>query len=82
MGEMGGPTWQALIADLVPAERRGSIMGLIGTITGALGAPAPWTGGYLYENFSPVFPFQTNILLRIIAVVILFFLKEPEEKAK
>jgi len=82
MGEMGGPTWQALIADLVPAERRGSIMGLIGTITGALGAPAPWTGGYFYENFSPVFPFQTNILLRIIAVVILFFLKEPEEKAK
>jgi len=82
-GEMGGPTWQALIADFVPSERRGSIMGLIGTITGALGAPSPWVGGYFYENVSPVFPFQMNIALRVVAVVIFFLLlKEPKEKAE
>jgi len=83
MGEMGGPTWQALIADFVPSEKRGSTMGLIGTITGALGGPSPWAGGYFYENFSPVFPFQMNIALRMVAVVIFFLLlKEPKEKAE
>jgi MFS family permease len=82
-GETGGSNWQALIADFVPSERRGSIMGLIGTIIGALGAPSPWVGGYLYENLSPILPFQLNIALRAVAVLIfLLLLKEPKEKAK
>jgi len=83
MGEMGGPTWQALIADLVPSESRGSIMGLIGTIIGALGAPSPWIGGYLYENLSPVLPFQLNIALRMGAITVFaLFLKEPRDRAR
>ena len=83
MGEMGGSNWQALIADFVPSESRGSIMGLIGTIIGALGAPSPWIGGYFYENLSPILPFQLNIVLRAVAVLIfLLLLKEPKEKAK
>mgnify|MGYP000271125320 CR=1 FL=1 len=82
-GFMGGPTWQALIADLVPSEVRGSMMGLIGAITGAIGIPSSWVGGYLYENLSPSLPFQLSIVLRGIAVMIfLLFLREPKEKAR
>jgi len=58
-------------------------MGLIGTIIGALGAPSPWIGGYLYENLSPVLPFQLNIALRMGAIAVFtFFLKEPRDRAR
>lgn len=82
-GTMGGPTWQALIADIVPPEKRGRVMGLIGTMTGALGTPAPWIGGYLYENFYPALPIQLNMAVQASAMVIfLLFLREPKEKER
>ena len=82
-GFMGGPTWQALIADRVPSETRGSIMGLIGTIMGGLAIPSSWIGGYFYENLSPALPFQLSIAVRAAAIVIFILsVKEPEERAR
>jgi len=82
MGFMGGPAWQALIADFVPGRDRGKMMGLIGAMTGTISTPSAFVGGYLYESFSPALPFQLNIAIMVTAAVIfLLFLGEPKEKA-
>jgi MFS family permease len=80
-GEMGGANWQALIADIVPPERRGSVMGLIGALIGAVAAPSSWVGGYFYQNYSPELPFQFNIILRALAMgIFTAILKEPQRR--
>ena len=82
MGIMGGPAWQALVADIVPASRRGSVMGLMGTLTGLLSLPASWIGGYMYDHVSPLTPFQASFAFGVAATLIfIIFLKEPEKKA-
>ena len=55
-GYMGGPAWQALIADIVPPRDRGKVMGFMGTVTGLIGLPGSYIGGYLYD-------FNPNLLL-------------------
>jgi MFS family permease len=77
-GPMGGPVWQALIADCTPPEKRGRIMGLMGSIAGLVSTPASWVGGYLYDNVSPRLPFLTSFALDVLAVAIFVaFFKEP-----
>jgi MFS family permease len=44
-----GPAWQTMTADLVPPERRGAVMGLMGTISGLAGAITPTLGGFMWE---------------------------------
>jgi MFS family permease len=82
MGIMGGPAWQALVADIIPADRRGRIMGLMGTLIGLLSLPGTWLGGYLYDFVNPMAPFYTSFGLGIVATIIFIFLvKEPEKQA-
>jgi MFS family permease len=77
-GIMGGPAWQALVADLIPEDRRGVVMGFMGTIVGLLSLPATWFGGYLYDFISPKTPFYTSFVLGILATAIfILFVKEP-----
>ncbi|MFA9496641.1 MAG: MFS transporter, partial [Candidatus Bathyarchaeota archaeon] len=83
-GPMGGPIWQALVADLSPPEDRGRIMGLMGTVGSLVSSPASWTGGYLFDNVSPQLPFQLSFGLDMVGTVFLvMFLKtntpEPDE---
>jgi MFS family permease len=82
-GPMGGPVWQALVADLTPTESRGRIMGLMGSIAGIVSTPASWIGGYMYDNLSPKLPFQTSFFIDILGTIILIaFLKEPEKSKR
>jgi MFS family permease len=77
-GPMGGPVWQALVADLTPPEDRGRIMGLMGSIAGLVSTPASWVGGFMYDNISPALPFQASFIIDIIGTIIFIaFLKEP-----
>jgi MFS family permease len=69
-GPMGGPVWQALVADCTPPEERGRIMGLMGSIAGIASTPASWVGGYLYDNISPALPFQMSFALDVTSMVI------------
>lgn len=83
LGPMGGPIWQALVTDVAPAELRGSILGLMGTFTGFLTAPAPWVGGILYESVSPQSPFFASFALGMAGCCIFaLFVREPEERAQ
>jgi MFS family permease len=79
-GAMGGPVWQALVADVTPSKSRGKIMGMMGSITAIASTPASWVGGYMYDNISPNLPFQTSFVLDIVGTIIFIaFLKEPKK---
>ncbi|MCW4048706.1 MAG: MFS transporter [Candidatus Bathyarchaeota archaeon] len=78
-GPMGGPVWQALIADLSPPEERGRIMGLMGTIGSLVSTPASWLGGFLTDNVSPNVPFQVSFILDTIGTVIFILLLKTEK---
>jgi MFS family permease len=76
---MGGPVWQALVADLTTPQNRGRMMGFMGSIAGIVSTPASWLGGYMYDNISPDLPFQASFLIDVIATTIfVLFLKEPD----
>jgi MFS family permease len=77
-GPMGGPVWQAVVADCTAPEERGRIMGLMGSIASIVSTPASWIGGYLYDNVSPKLPFQLSFVLETMSTAIFITLfKEP-----
>ena len=76
-GRAGGPSWNAMLADMVPPEKRGTVMGTIGTLTGIMGVPSPIIGGYLWEAFSPKVAFLTSSTIGFLGAIIFFlFVKE------
>ena len=82
-GPMGGPVWQALVADMTPPEDRGRIMGLMGAIQGLVSTPASWVGGYMYDNISPDLPFYTSFTLNTAGTLIFVaLLREPKRGHK
>ncbi|MCW4051315.1 MAG: MFS transporter [Candidatus Bathyarchaeota archaeon] len=79
MGSAAGPVWQALVTEVAPVESRGSIIGLMGTLTGFLTTPAPIVGGYLYEHLSPQLPFQVSFVLGVLgSLIFAIWIREPE----
>lgn len=76
------PAYNALLADLIPKEKRGRIMGTIVTMNILATVPASAFGGLLY-GASPVYPFiLTMILGTTVSLIILFAVKEPKTKEK
>jgi MFS family permease len=68
-------------AEVAPAEARGSILGLMGTVTGLLTTPAPILRGYLYDHLSPQAPFILSFFIGIIGCIIFIILvKEPKRE--
>ena len=75
---MGGPAWNSLITDLVPAKDRGKVLGLMGTVSGLLGLPGAMIGGYMYDK-NPALLLISGSLLEALAIpIIIFFLKDPK----
>jgi MFS family permease len=81
-GYMGGPAWQALIADIVPSRDRAKIMGLMGTISGVIGLPGSYLGGYMYERNPDMLLLSGSILEALSIPLILFFVREPKRTAE
>jgi len=80
---MGGPSWQALIADIVPRRDRGKVMGLMGTLTGLINLPAPILGAYVWESLGPgTLLLSGGVLGFVVAPLILFFIREPETRQR
>jgi MFS family permease len=78
---VGGAAWNALVADLVPREKRGTVMGAMGTLSGAIATPASYVGGYLWNQYAPQVPFYISFIAGVIGSIIFFFgVKEPEKK--
>ena len=77
---MANPAFNALQADLIPKEKRGRIMGTIGTLNILATIPAAFIGGILYE-INPTTPFIFGITLGLaVGLLILLTVKEPETK--
>lgn len=77
-GYMGGPAWNSLLTDLIPARERGKVMGLMGTIAGIIGLPASYIGGYIYDR-NPAMLLVSGSLLEALSIpIILFFIRDPK----
>jgi len=62
---------KALVADLVPADSRGSAFGLYNTVLGLTFLPASLIAGFLWENISPSAPFVFGGVMALFASVVL-----------
>lgn len=58
---------RALIADLVPAELRGTAYGAYSTVVGAMALPASVIAGALWDRFGPGAPFFFGAALALLA---------------
>jgi len=72
------PAYSALLADMIPKEKRGRAMGTIVTLNILATVPASALGGFLY-GVGPAYPFVLAIFLGIaVSLIILFRVKEPK----
>jgi MFS family permease len=73
------PAFSALMADLIPQDKRGRIMGLIGTLRTLASVPAAALFGIMYES-GPATPFFLAIVLEVLTVAIVVVkIEEPVE---
>jgi MFS family permease len=70
---------KALVADLVPAERRGAAYGYFNMIIGLSALPASIGFGFLWQQFTPAVAFSVGAGFAVLAsVLLLFFLGRDE----
>ena len=63
------PAYQSLLSKALPEKLRGTGFGLIQSSLGVFSLPAPYIGGYLYENISPRLPFLITAWASILAII-------------
>jgi len=74
---------KAFVADLVPAERRGTAYGVYNAAVGLMAFPASliagilWQGAFGWDGFGPAAPFLFGACLALAAAIALGFLGEP-----
>jgi MFS family permease len=79
-GSLLYPAYSALMADMIPKEKRGRIMGTIGTLNVMASVPASVLAGLLY-SLDPAYPFALTIFLGIVVSLIVFLaVHEPKTR--
>jgi len=74
------PAYNALQADMIPREKRGRIMGTIGTLNVMATVPASALAGLLY-SLNKAYPLIFTIVLGItVSLIILFAVEEPKTR--
>jgi len=71
---------RALIADLVPAERRASAFGLYHFCIGIAALPSSLLMGYLYQHFGAGFAFTVGAILAAVSALLLALLLRPSSQ--
>jgi len=79
-GNMGGPAWSALIADIVPPAERGKVLGLMGTLAGLISLPGGIIGGMIYDSNPSLLLLSGSILEALSIPIILLFIRDVQEK--
>jgi MFS family permease len=72
----------ALVADLVPENLRGTAYGTYNAVIGLLAFPASFIAGLLWQKVSPSAPFYFGGGLALLAVVLMLFWMPKTEKIK
>jgi len=72
----------ALVADLVPSDRRGTAYGLYNGAIGVAVFPASLIAGFLWQWFSPAAPFFFGAVLACLSSCLLLFVPEKMEGSK
>jgi MFS family permease len=67
------PAYQSLISKAVPQKMRGVAFGLFSTSLGLVSLPAPVIGSFLWERFSPQFPFFVTAIVSLISIIPVWF---------
>lgn len=79
-GSLIMPAYNALLADMIPREKRGRILGTIVTLNILATVPASALGGFLYD-VNPTYPFFFAIVLgTVVSLIILVAVREPKER--
>ncbi len=63
------PAYQSLLSKALPEKLRGTGFGLIQSSLGLFSLPAPYVGGYIYENISPQLPFRVTAWASILVII-------------
>jgi len=82
---IGGPAWQSLMADIVPAEKRGRVSGFMSTVSGIIALPAPYVGAYMWDNpgIGPENTMWAGILLGVASTgYFAIYVKDPRSEKK
>ena len=85
LGWLGGASWDSLMADIVPPEKRGRVTGIMGTVSGAISLPAPYIGAYMWEaeSIGPENTMWTTVILGLSSIFVLGrFVKDPRHEKK
>lgn len=85
MGMMGGPSYESLMADLVPPEKRGRFSGLMSTFSGLVSLPSPYIGAYMWADptIQPEGTMWTGLVLGLASTFIFGkFVKDPRYEKK
>jgi len=85
MGMIGGASWDSLMADLVPPEKRGRFTGLMSTFSGVVGLPAPYIGGNMWvtPGIGPEGTMWMGLVLGLASTFIFGkFVKDPRYEKK
>lgn len=85
MGMIGGATWESLMADLVPPEKRGRFSGMMSTFNGIISLPSPYVGAQLWvtPGIGPEGTLWINIVLGLASTIVFGrFVKDPRYEKK
>jgi MFS family permease len=81
-----GATWlpaiMTLLADSVPDNQRGEIMGRYAAFRGVIAFPAPFVGGLLYEQFGFQAPLLANLVGVLIAMVLIILTVQDPKRVE
>ncbi len=75
-------TTRALVADLVPEDRRGTAYGAYATVVGLMAFPASFVAGLLWDAYGPAAPFFFSGGLALLAALGLLLWRPPSPHAK
>jgi len=76
------PAYQSLLSKALPKKLRGTGFGLIQSSLGLFSLPAPFIGGYLYENVSPTLPFIITAWASLVSVIPVWLKFKLPDKTK
>lgn len=70
---------KALVADVVPSEKRGTAYGLYNAAIGVCALPASYIAGILWQNISPAAPFLFGAILSLVAMISMAIMVRPKK---